>query len=166
MCNFRPNEIIDRFDKLDIKTHAKMGFNAILVDIDNTIDYPDSLNPGTKETFDFLDELEKNGFKVILFSNNTKERVERFLDGHTYSYNYWSLKPLPFAYYKVIKKFNLDINKTMSLGDQLITDCLGANFVGIYSVYTKQLVKKDIIKTKFNRVLERFIFKYILHEKV
>ena len=166
MNPFRPNEIIERFDKFDIDSHAKDGYNAILIDVDNTIDLPDSPLPGSKEAFEFLEKLQKAGFKVIIFSNNTKERVLRFLDGHDYAYNYWSLKPLPFAYNKVIKKYNLDPSKTISFGDQLLTDCLGANLKGLYTVYSKQLVEKDIIKTKLNRKLERFIFKHILHEKV
>lgn len=163
---FKPDEIIERFDKFDIDAHVKKGYNAILIDVDNTIDLPDSLDHGTKEAFDFLEKLEKAGFKIVIFSNNTKKRVLRFLDNNKYDYNYWSLKPLPFSYKKVLKKYNLDKNKTISFGDQLLTDCLGANLCGLYTVYSKQLVEKDIIKTKINRKLERFIFKHILHEKV
>ena len=163
---FKPDEIIERFDKFDIESYKNKGYNAILIDVDNTIDIPDSLNPGTKEAFTFLDNLEKAGFKIIIFSNNTKKRVLRFLDGKNYDYNYWSLKPLPFSYLKIIKKYNLDKNKTISFGDQLLTDCLGANICGLHTVYTKQLVEKDIVKTKINRKIERFIFKHILHEKV
>lgn len=166
MSIFRPNEIIDRFNKFDIKAHRDKGFNTILLDIDNTIDLPDNPNIGSKEAYNFIDELKVNGFKIIIVSNNTKERVQRFINGLDLDYKYWSFKPLPFVYKRIIKKYNIDVNKTISLGDQLLTDCLGANLNGIYTVYTKQLIEKDIIKTKINRFLERLIFKYILHEKV
>jgi len=163
---FRPNEIINRFDKFDIEAHAKQGFNTILLDIDNTIDLPDNPSFANKEAYDFLDKLTKAGFNIILVSNNTKERVERFINGKDYKYSYWSFKPLPFVYNKLYKKYKFDKSKTISLGDQLLTDCLGANTFGLYTVYSKQLIEKDIVKTKVNRFFERLIFKYILHENV
>lgn len=166
MSIFKPNELLSHYNDFDIDGHIKSGFNAVLIDIDNTLDYPDSLNPGTKEAFDFLDRLTKAGFKVVILSNNTKKRVLRFLDGHKYDYLYWSFKPLPFCYLKAIKRFNLDKTKTISFGDQILTDCMGANNLGIYTVYVKQLVEKDNYKTVINRAIEKQIFKHILHEKV
>ena len=166
MSIFRPKEILNRYTDFDIEGHRKSGFDTILIDIDNTIDYPDSPNPGTKEAFDFLDKLEKAGFKVIIFSNNNEDRVLRFLNGRKMDYSHFSLKPLPFSYQRVIKKYNLDKKKIISFGDQILTDCIGANNLGIYTVYVKQLVEKDILKTVINRKIERFIFKHILHEKV
>lgn len=166
MSIFKPNEILNKYTDFDIEGHRKSGFDTILIDIDNTIDYPDSPESGTKEAFDFLDKLEKAGFKIIIFSNNTEERVKRFLNGRIMDYNYFSLKPLPFSYEKVIKKYKLDKKKIISFGDQLLTDCLGANNLGIYTVYVKQLVEKDTAKTVLNRKIEKAIFKHILHEKV
>lgn len=166
MTIFAPKEILDKYTDFDIEGHIKSGFNTILIDIDNTLDYPDSKQPGTKEAFEFLKNLSNAGFKVIILSNNTKKRVLRFLDGNNYDYLYWSFKPLPFCYLKVIKKFNLDKKKVISFGDQILTDCIGANNLGIYTIYVKQLVEKDSIKTVLNRAIEKQIFKHIIHEKV
>ena len=166
MSIFRPKEFLNKYTDFDIEGHRKSGFDTILIDIDNTIDYPDSLNHGTKEAFDFLDKLTKAGYKVIIFSNNTEKRVLRFLADQKYDYSYWSFKPLPFSYLRIIRKYKLDKKKMISFGDQILTDCLGANFLGIYTIYVKQLVEKDIMKTVINRKIERFIFKHILHEKV
>ena len=166
MSIFRPNEILKKYQDFDIEGHRKSGFDTILIDIDNTIDIPDSKDHGTKEAFEFLDNLENAGFKVILFSNNTKERVERFLNGRKIDYNYWSFKPLPFSYLKVIKKYSLDKKRVISFGDQILTDCIGANSLNIYTIYVKQLIEKDTIKTVLNRKIEKQIFKHILHEKV
>ena len=54
----------------------------------------------------------------------------------------------------------------ISLGDQMLTDLIGANLAGLYTVYTKQLVEKDSITTKINRKIERWIFKHVLHEEM
>lgn len=166
MTIFKPNEIINRFTDFDIEAHRKMGFDTILIDIDNTIDIPDSKTKGSDEAFDFLDKLTKAGFQVIIISNNTEKRVLRFLDDHQYNYNSMSFKPLPFAYNKLIKKYNLDPNKVISFGDQILTDCIGANYKKIYTIYVKPLINKDTYKTVINRKIEKFIFKHILHEEV
>ena len=166
MSIFKPNQILNKYTDFDIKMYREALYDTILIDIDNTIDIPDSPNPGSKEAFEFLENLTNNGFKVIILSNNTKERVLRFLNGKDIPYNEFSLKPLPFSYLKVIKKYHLDKDKVIVFGDQILTDTLGGNLLGLYTIYVKPLINKDIIKTKFNRFLERLIFKYILHEKV
>ena len=52
------------------------------------------------------------------------------------------------------------------LGDQLLTDILGANLSGCYGIYTKQLYEKDTPTTARNRRIENLIWRYLLHEKV
>ncbi|MBO7676477.1 MAG: hypothetical protein J6S49_03075 [Erysipelotrichaceae bacterium] len=61
---------------------------------------------------------------------------------------------------------NTTPKKTIVLGDQLVTDILGANLSGCYGIYCKQLQEKDSTITKFNRMIEKFIWRHILHEEV
>lgn len=166
MSVFRPNLFLDKYTDFDIDKHIKEGFDTILIDIDNTLDIPDSEKPGTDEAFSFLHNLQKAGFKVIIFSNNTEERVKRFLNGKSFEYYHLAFKPLPFSFVKVIRKYNLNKKKTIVFGDQILTDCLGGNNLGLYTVYVKQLVEKDTYKTVLNRKIEKFILKRVLHEKV
>ena len=66
----------------------------------------------------------------------------------------------------MMKKYNIKASQMISLGDQMLTDLIGANLAGLYTVYTKQLVEKDSITTKINRKIERWIFKHVLHEEM
>ena len=84
---FKPDEIIDRYNLFDADKYLKMGYDTILCDIDNTIDVPDSRKRGSDEAFAFLDMLIARGYRVILFSNNTKDRVESFIGDKNYEYN-------------------------------------------------------------------------------
>ena len=52
------------------------------------------------------------------------------------------------------------------MGDQLMTDVLGGNSAGVFSIYVKPIVDEDLPVTYLNRKMERLVFKYILHEKV
>ena len=166
MSIFRPYELIKKYQDLDIQKYKELGYNTILCDIDNTLAVPDVELTASKEAKEFVNKLKDNGFKVIIYSNNKASRVKPFADSLDSEYVYWAFKPLPFKYLNTLKRFNLDKSKVLSLGDQIITDCIGCNIVGIKFIYTKQLVEKDTWKTVINRKIERLIFKYILHEKV
>lgn len=162
----RPDEKIERFDKFDIKGHLDKGFKLILLDIDNTIDVPDVLRVGSKEAHDYIDYLIESGFEVVLFSNNYKKRVKAFIGDKNYNYHYWALKPLPFSYLYIMVKYKLKPNQIISIGDQLLTDLIGANLCGIYTIYSNRYQEKDSFTTSINRKIERFIFKYITHEEM
>ena len=79
---------------------------------------------------------------------------------------YFALKPLPFVFLKVCNKFGYKSSECVVLGDQLLTDILGANLSKMYGIYSKQLQEKDTPITKVNRKVEKFIWRNILHEKV
>ena len=50
-------------------------------------------------------------------------------------------------------------------GDQIFTDVLGANRVGMFSILTKPIDKRDIFVTKIKRPLEELIIKRYLQKK-
>ena len=165
MALFRPKEKIGMFTDLDIKRYRELGFDTILLDIDNTIAVP---NTGTcdERAEQFIRDLEEAGFKVVIFSNNTKKRVEMFKRDIPVDYNCWSMKPVPFSYLLTCKRMKTKPERTIVLGDQLITDILGANLSGCYGIYCKQLQEKDSMITSVNRKIEKFIWRHILHEEV
>lgn len=162
---FRPKEKLDIFTDFDIDSYYNKGFKTILLDIDNTIAIPDT---GTCDdrAREFINKLQDKGFNVVIFSNNNKKRVEMFLGDLKADYNHLSLKPLPFSYLKMAKKYNCKPSEIIVLGDQLMTDILGANLSGCYGIYCKQLQEKDTFLTSINRKMENFVWRHILHEEV
>lgn len=162
---FRPNEKLNHYNDFNIIEKLKAGYNAILLDVDNTIT-PHYQKIPDENGKAFVNKLKEEGFKVIVFSNNTNKRVKEVADALNCEYCHFALKPLPFKFYKTFKKYNLDKKKTICMGDQLLTDILGGNFIGIYTIYVKPIVDSDSKITSFNRKIERFIFKHILHEEV
>lgn len=162
---FKPNEILKKYSDFDMEKHFEEGFNTILLDVDNTITPYFVKIPG-EEGKAFVKKLKDTGFKVIVFSNNTDKRVKEVANALDAEYYCWAFKPLPFKFIKAIKEKKLDKKRIICMGDQLLTDVLGANLVGIYSIYVKPISNKDSFTTAINRRIERFIFKHILHEKV
>ena len=162
---FEPKEILKKYDDFMIDNKIKDGFKTILLDVDNTITPHYQKIPGDKEKA-FAEELKEKGFKVIVFSNNTDKRVKEVAKALDCEYCCWAFKPFPFKFNKVIKNYNLDKKEVICMGDQILTDILGGNLAKVYSIYVKPICDSDSFVTSFNRRIERFIFKHILHEEV
>ena len=165
MSIFKPKEILDIFTDLDMSSYREKGFDTVLLDIDNTIAVP---NTGgcDERARQFIDDLKDHGFNVVIFSNNSEKRVRMFLGDMDVDYYYLALKPLPFSYLIVCRKMGTSPSRTLVLGDQLMTDILGANLSGCYGIYCRQLQQKDSKMTAFNRRIEKFVWRYILHEEM
>ena len=54
-----------------------------------------------------------------------------------------------------MKKYNFKKEEICLIGDQLYTDILGGNFVGIYTVLVDPMGTKDLKVSKFKRLLEK-----------
>ena len=165
MSIFRPNEILKRYDELDMSALKSRGFNTVLLDVDNTIaPYYEKLPDDDAKAF--VKKLKDYGFEVFVFSNNTDKRVSKVDNELDCEYYPWAFKPLAFRGNHLIKKKKLDKSKIFIMGDQLLTDVLCGKRLGVYSIYVKPIVDSDSFRTSINRFFERKIFKYILHEKV
>lgn len=136
------------------------GKRIILMDIDNTlISYDESLP--TPELIALFEEIKAIGFKIIFISNNRHLRISRFagIIGESYVHDAW--KPFKKGYKQAIKiGMEKDFAKYISIGDQLMTDVLGSNRMGIDVILVKALKKKsEKWYTKVNRMVEKRILK-------
>ncbi len=164
MALFRPKEKIDIFTDFHPADYADR-FDMIFLDIDNTMAEPD-VGMLDERNRTFIQDLLNNGFKVVILSNNFEKRVTDFIQDMKIDYKHFAMKPLPFAYWQMCRKMGIKPSRTIMLGDQLLTDILGANLSGCYGIYTKQLYEKDTPTTARNRKIENLIWRYLLHEKV
>lgn len=134
------------------------GIKCLLFDLDNTCVPTKEKNPNKKliEQFEKLKDL---GFKIIIFSNAGRKRLEPFKKTLDVDCSYSSRKPLSGKFNKIIKKFGYDLSETAIIGDQLFTDILGGNKVGIKTILINPMSSYDLPITKILRMLERNIMK-------
>ena len=105
MQKFYPDMYQKSIYDINYKKLKKEGINCILFDLDNTcVPYKDSV--ASEELEKLFKKLEKMGFRVIIFSNSPDKRLRKFKYLGV-SYNSFSLKPLSFSFYKILKKYNL-----------------------------------------------------------
>ena len=147
------------YDKL-----KKEKIKCLLFDLDNTISPAREivLDKKIKELFNKL----KKDFIVVLFSNNKKSRVNAFASFYETEYLHMSVKPLPFSYKKILKKYNLNKDEVIAVGDQLITDIFGGNLFKIKTILVDPVSKEDEKITFLNRKLESIIFNKFKKENI
>lgn len=152
MKKYIPNMYKKNVMDIDYSKLKKLGITCLIFDLDNTIalideeDIPDKI----KKLFTDL----KKDFQIIIVSNNVKKRIKRFCEPFKVSYISFAMKPFTFCFNKVLKKNNLTKGQMCIIGDQLMTDVLGGNRFGIYTILVDPLGKKDLKVTTINRYLE------------
>lgn len=139
---------------IDVSFYKKLGIKYVLSDLDNTLDSYKTKLPSNKAV-ELKKILQENEIELIIISNNTGKRVSTYSDA--LGIRYLSSVGKPFAT-KLLKKLaenKIDIDKSIMIGDQVVTDITCANRANIKSVLTDKLVKEDQWTTRFNRLFDR-----------
>lgn len=156
---FYPKSYFNSILEIDSNFFLKNNIKAILLDIDNTIlDTEDNMVEGLE---DWVKNIQNQGIKFCIVSNtNKKKKAERMSKILDIPYVYFAKKPLKFGFKKAKKILQEENNQNIAvIGDQVLTDVLGANRCKMYSILVAPLKSSDIWVTKFNRLLEKQILK-------
>ena len=145
---------------IDYKKLKKNGVKCLLIDLDNTI-APITVNEPDKRIKDLFNELQLMGFKLIILSNSPKNRVRPFKEQLNVDSAHSSNKPFPKKYRKIMRMYNFKDTEMAAIGDQLFTDILGANKIGITSILLNPMSNSDFFWTKVNRYFEKKVYKYL-----
>ena len=142
---------------INYKKLLTQGIKCLVFDLDNTIEPYKEIEPSKKliELITFL----KDDFKVIIMSNNDKDRVRPFKEQLNVDAAHSSRKPLKRKYKKILAMYDLEPTEVACIGDQVMTDIFGANRMGMISILVHQISPIEPLGTKFNRFFERIIVK-------
>lgn len=156
MNYFIPDIYAKSIFTIDYKKLKKDGIKCILFDLDNTIAPINENKPSkdVKELFAYIDDL---NIKIIILSNSKKSRVAPFKEMLNVDSAYMATKPLKRKFKKVLRMFNFEFSEVAEVGDQILTDVLGANRCGITSIFVDPLTDEDKFFTKINRKFEKII---------
>ena len=157
MNKYIPNMYYKNIYEINYKLLKEKGIKCILFDLDNTLVEPHTKhsNPKLQNLFTEL----KKDFKVIIFSNSFITRLLPFKKELEVDINHTSLKPLKYSFNKVLKKYKFNKDEVVIIGDQIFTDIIGGNNVGINTILVDSITIKDFFITKHNRKKEEKLFK-------
>lgn len=158
---FWPDEYVKSVKDIDFKKIHHDGFRGLIFDIDNTI----AVYDGFKIENDIMDlfvDLEKMGFKICFVSNSLRNRVGYFENRFNIKSFSMALKPLPFGIASGINYLNLPKDKIMMIGDQILTDVLGARLKNICVILVEPIKKRVEFFARIKRRIEiKILNKYL-----
>lgn len=128
-----PDYAIDRAVQVTPALLGSMGVRAVLLDVDSTLSAPQSQVPYAGSV-EWVRTLRAQGFAMMIISNNFKRRVAPFAALYGLPYLCFACKPLPFAYFRALRRMRVKAGQAVVIGDQVFTDILGANLVGLHSI--------------------------------
>jgi HAD superfamily phosphatase (TIGR01668 family) len=158
---FTPAHAIDNLHELDLQQLWDQGKRLLLIDVDNTIVQWKQEN-FSEPVLAWIANAKELGFDICLISNTNRvdrlDRLRHLLGVETVRGRF---KPSRAMFRLAMIKFKRKPHEAIMIGDQLMTDILGANRAGIEAVWVKKMEGVEFGPTSINRKMERFFQSYI-----
>ena len=138
-----------------LKNH---DIKALLLDVDNTM----STHHGTILTeglMERIDKMQQSGIKLMVLSNSKRFRIQPFAARIGLPFISLGCKPLPTGYLRGVKAVGEKRNNVAIVGDQIFTDILGGNAVGVKTILLTPIKPEDGCSFKIRRKLEKKLYK-------
>lgn len=150
----RPDAIVKSVTEVTPEFLRALGVRAVMVDLDDTLIASGSelLEPPFRV---WLGSLVEAGVPVVILSNGENARVARWSRDLGVRGLALVGKPFRRAFRRGLELLGSDPHDTAMVGDQLFTDVLGANLVGLTSVLVSPLSTGRLPHTRALRHLER-----------
>lgn len=134
----------------------KRGVRALLLDLDNTLCDPrgDELSG---EAVAFWQRAQADGFAGYVLSNGPRGRAERLSAKIGLSCVSRAGKPLRLSYLRALGELGLPKEAVAAVGDQFLTDALGAISMGISLVLVEPRFARDKPLVVLARPLDRLL---------
>ncbi|MGI6113895.1 MAG: YqeG family HAD IIIA-type phosphatase [Mahellales bacterium] len=155
-----PDQYTKDICQIDLHQLMKKGIKNIIIDLDNTL-LPWGKDTISGDIYDWVIRGKDLGCKFCLLSNNRKKRVEKFAGTLGILYVPKAPKPWKSSFRKAVIKLKGEKNNTAVIGDQIFTDILGGNRLGLYTILVSPLSQREFFTTRLVRLIERHFLKHI-----
>lgn len=149
-----PDVILPTYRDVTPQLCREMGIRAILSDIDNTL-APYEQPQSDEHIRAWLEDLKEAGISVALISNNHADRVELFNSDLKLIAYPDAGKPFGKTLRRAMRELGSEPSDTAMLGDQLLTDALAGNLLGLKVLVVPPIRDKRTAFVRFKRWLER-----------
>jgi uncharacterized protein len=152
-----PRMLFERVEDIDIEALHARGFRGIIFDLDNTLVSWRrwSLTPAVKE---WLDRAERAGFRMCILSNCLLgRRVTRFSRMTGIPAISKARKPRKKSFLQALEMLGTEAAETMVVGDQVFTDVLGGNRMGLYTILVLPVDRREFYLTILQRTVEKIV---------
>ncbi len=156
---FRPTFRRRRITDITVEELTSHGVKGILLDVDNTLTthYCPDLSD---EVVVWLTTVAAAGIALTVVSNAKRHRVEPFAAKIGLSCVWLAAKPLPFGFWRGVRRLGVPRRHCLAIGDQTFTDTLGAKLAGVRVAQLEPIkLEEDKPFMMFKRRIEAHILK-------
>lgn len=157
MAYFKPDIYQKTIFDINYEKLKAEGIKCLVFDLDNTLGLIDE-KKCPKEAKKLLKKLKKN-FYIYISSNNTRKRIEPYVEDLEIEGESFSLKPLPKGLIRIRKRCKVKREEIAMIGDQIVTDIFSGKLYGVKTILVDPLGVKDLKITGLNRKIEGLIVK-------
>ncbi len=153
-----PRQFTESVYTLNLDALAARGIRAIIFDLDNTLAPWRTGLPG-RRLADWFGDLRARGFRACILSNAPESRVRQFTSVLGVPGMSKAGKPRAGAFRDALNLLEAAPDETAMVGDQLFTDVLGGNRLGLWTVLVVPVSGRDFPLTRLVRAAERFVLR-------
>lgn len=158
---YEPDRYFSSLVRIDVEWDlVRQGLTQVFLDVDNTIRRRDN-DEVPLEVRSWLAKARDRGISLCLLSNNFHDDIYDLAHELDLPVVAKAMKPLPFGFQRAMKMLGATPETSVMVGDQLLTDIVGAHVVGMRGYLVRPLVDVDLKHT----VVIRRIEKCLLREK-
>lgn len=158
---FQADYHVQSVNELPLDTLWQNGVRGLLFDLDNTVTAWRSMEVD-EATHRCLLGMRQRGFRVGIVSNSDKARVTPIGELLGVPAFYSAGKPGVRTILRACEMLGLEPRQTAFVGDQMLTDILGANRAGLISILTDIVHPDEFWGTRYlARGVERLIQRHL-----
>ena len=136
--SFLPAMIADSVTKLTPDFLQKQGIRVLMLDFDNTI-VPYTTNVASEEMDAWLKNMLLSNIRLCVVSNSRNDRVKVFCHQYGLECITHAQKPFSKGIRECLQKYGVEPGECALAGDQIYTDTLGANGVGVRAILVRAI---------------------------
>lgn len=155
---FCPNFRFSSVEVIPLEWLKTQRIERIILDVDNTLLPRDETEP-KPEILYWIEKVRAADIEIILLSNNGGQRLRKISRTAQINAVSWAAKPMPWGFRRALKLFAKQQGKVLVIGDQLLTDVLGAKHMGLTVLWVRSLQGKEFPVTKITRQIEKVLMR-------
>jgi HAD superfamily phosphatase (TIGR01668 family) len=163
MMNFdllRPGRIYGSILDVSLAELSRLGIRGIIIDIDNTLtEWHSPILPEGAAAW--LEQAGREGIRLCFVSNNSARRARDVADKAGIPFVAKAQKPRRRSFRKAMEIMSTAPGQTAVIGDQLFTDILGGNRMGLLTILVTPISRREFFGTRLMRLVEAIFLRRV-----
>lgn len=156
-----PSARADSVTDIDPGFLRSRGIRGVILDLDNTL-APWHGGEADARAADWVRRMAAEGFRLCIASNTRRlGRLQRLAGELGVAYVTRCQKPRRGGFLAAMECLGTAPSETAVVGDQIFTDVLGGNRLGLLTVLTQRLSGKEFAGTHLSRLCEKMVCAYL-----